>query len=232
VRVEPAPGPGWLFAAGELAMTASDLARWDIGMIQRKLLTSAGYTAQQTTAKLTDGKDTHYGLGLFVRDFDGHRIFEHGGEAVGFLSENIVAPDDGVAVAVLDNADFADAQTTIAKGILAMLLPDAKPAPKVADATARAHAILNGLAAGTIDRSQFTDHGSAYFTPIAIGDYKASLAPLGAPTGFRQLASALRGGFTEEVYEVSYASRKLTLIVRAEPGDGGRIEQFTAYPAS
>jgi CubicO group peptidase (beta-lactamase class C family) len=233
VRVEQAPAPGWLFAAGELAMTASDLARWDIGMIQRKLLTPASYAAQQTSVKLADGKDSHYGLGITIRDIGGHRILEHGGEAVGFLSENIVAPDDNVAVVVLDNADFGDAQTTIARGILAMLLPDAKPgAHKPAEGTARARAILDGLREGRIDRSRFTDHGNAYFTETAIGDYKASLGPLGAPTAFKQVETSLRGGFTEEVYEVSYASRKLQLIVRAEPGENGKIEQFTAYPAS
>src|SRR6202050_4260040 len=34
-RVAPKEGKGWLFAAGELAMTASDLARWDIAVIGR-----------------------------------------------------------------------------------------------------------------------------------------------------------------------------------------------------
>ena len=232
VRVEPAPAPGWLFAAGELAMTASDLARWDIGMMTGRLLSPVGYAAQQTPVKLPDGKDTHYGLGINIVDFGGHRIFEHGGEAVGFLSENIVAPDDGMAVVVLDNADFGDAQTTIAKGILAMLLPAATPVSATADGAARARAILAGLAAGRIDRSRFTAHGNAYFTATAIGDYKASLSPFGTPTGFTPLGSGLRGGFTEEAYKVSYAHRKLTLVVRAEPGAAGRIEQFTAYPAS
>ena len=232
VRVEPAPAPGWLFAAGELAMTASDLARWDIAMMAGRLLTPAGYAAQQTPVKLPDGKDTHYGLGINIVDFGGHRIFEHGGEAVGFLSDNIVAPDDGLAVVVLDNADFGDAQTTIARGILAMLLPAATPVPATADGAGRARAILAGLAAGRIDRGRFTDHGNGYFTATAIGDYKASLSPLGAPTVFKPLGSGLRGGFTEEIYEVSYAHRKLTLVVRAEPGPDGKIEQFTAYPAS
>ena len=30
-RPAPKEGQGWLFAAGELAMTAEDLAKWDIG---------------------------------------------------------------------------------------------------------------------------------------------------------------------------------------------------------
>src|SRR5512138_1911248 len=38
LRVAPKEGAGWLTAAGELAMTASDLARWDIAMIEQKML--------------------------------------------------------------------------------------------------------------------------------------------------------------------------------------------------
>src|SRR5262245_5566719 len=37
-RPAPKEGKGWLFAAGELAMTAEDLAKWDISIIDQKLL--------------------------------------------------------------------------------------------------------------------------------------------------------------------------------------------------
>src|SRR6516225_8258066 len=36
-RPAPKEGRGWLFAAGELAMTASDLAKWDISMIDQAI---------------------------------------------------------------------------------------------------------------------------------------------------------------------------------------------------
>src|ERR1700722_13629087 len=36
-------GPGWMSAAGELAMTPSDLVRWDIAFIQQKLLSARSY---------------------------------------------------------------------------------------------------------------------------------------------------------------------------------------------
>jgi len=224
VRVERPAAPGWLFAAGELAMTADDLARWDIGMIDAKLLTPASYKAQQTAAVLTSGKSTGYGLGIEVGDVDGHRRFEHGGEAVGFLSENRVYPDDRAAIVVAVNGDFGDAQDAIADRIEAQLFPQANK-------TARARAVFDMLRAGKIDRSQFTTNGNFYFTPTAIADYQASLAPLGQPTGFRQRGASLRGGFTSEVYTVTYPGRTLTIVLRAEPGASGKIEQFTVYPA-
>ena len=37
LRLSPKEGRGWLFAAGELAMTASDLAKWDLSIISQKV---------------------------------------------------------------------------------------------------------------------------------------------------------------------------------------------------
>src|SRR5512146_3028919 len=44
-RPAPKEGKGWLFAAGELAMTASDLAKWDITLMNESLLSPGSYRA-------------------------------------------------------------------------------------------------------------------------------------------------------------------------------------------
>jgi CubicO group peptidase (beta-lactamase class C family) len=224
VRVERQPGVGWLYAAGELAMSASDLARWDISVIDQSVMKPASYREQQTEVLLTDGAGTDYGLGVDVDIKKGHRRISHGGEAVGYLSENRIYPDDRTAIVVLDNADFGNAQTSIADSIENVLFADAGD-------VSRARAVFEGLRQGRIDRTQFTANGNYYFTPQAIADYKASLAPLGEPKSFTRDRSSLRGGFTAEVYTLDYGTKKLTLVLRAEPGPNGRIEQFTIYPA-
>ena len=43
VRPEPPAAAGWLYAAGELAMSARDLAKWDIARINRTLLKPADW---------------------------------------------------------------------------------------------------------------------------------------------------------------------------------------------
>jgi hypothetical protein len=224
VRVEPQPAPGWLFAAGELAMTASDLARWDISVIDQSVMKPPSYHAQQTEVLLTSGAPTGYGLGVDVAIKNGHRRISHGGEAVGYLSENRIYPDDRAAIVVLDNADFGNAQTSIADAIEKVIFADAGD-------VSRAKAVFAGLRAGKIDRSQFTANGNFYFTPQALADYRTSLAALGEPKAFTRTSSSLRGGFTSEVYKVDYGAKTLTVILRAEPGPKGRIEQFTVYPA-
>ena len=49
LRPAPKEATGWLFGAGQLAMTAHDLALWDIAVLNRSVLRPASYGAQQTT---------------------------------------------------------------------------------------------------------------------------------------------------------------------------------------
>jgi D-alanyl-D-alanine carboxypeptidase len=54
-RPAPKEGKGWLFAAGELAMTASDLAKWDIAMINQTILKPQSYREMETAELLKNG---------------------------------------------------------------------------------------------------------------------------------------------------------------------------------
>ena len=98
LRVAPKEGRGWMFAAGELAMTAHDLALWNESMMAQTVLKPESYKVMFTSVKLKDGKDTHYGLGVDVRDINGHRDIEHSGEVSGFVSDNQMLVDDGASV--------------------------------------------------------------------------------------------------------------------------------------
>jgi len=237
VRVATPPARGWLFAAGELSMSASDLAKWDIARMDRSLLPADDWQAQETTVKLTSGKDTGYGLGVTVGTNAGMRYVEHSGEAVGFLSENVVFTDAKVAVVVLVNADYSNAFTSIAGNIAKVVLPAPAAAPVAADPeatkTAQARAVFDKLRTGSVDRATMTDDSNYYFNATVLGDYRDSLGPLGDPASFKLSRPArLRGGFVNRNYSVVYADgRKLNVVTYAEPGDTGRYEQFIVMPA-
>jgi D-alanyl-D-alanine carboxypeptidase len=130
LRVAPKEGRGWMFAAGELAMTAHDLALWDESLIAQTVLKPESYKQMFTEVKLKDGKGTHYGLGVEVQDRNGHRSIEHSGEVSGFVSDNEVLVDDGVAVAVLTNQDAVGAAGTIATLAAPMVLNAPLSAPE------------------------------------------------------------------------------------------------------
>jgi D-alanyl-D-alanine carboxypeptidase len=235
LRPAPLEGQGWMFAAGELAMPASDLALWNISMMYRTLLAPASYDQMFTEVKLKDGKGTGYGLGVQVGNRDGHRYIEHSGEVSGFVSENIVFPDDKVAVTVLTNEDASSAAGALARKIEPLVLvraasASASPAsPDAAAAEKRALDIFTGLQEGKLDRSQLTALCDAYFTTEAVQDFAASLKPLGVPTSFKQMVEEKRGGMTLRVFNVSFPGRQLRVTVYEEPD--GKLEQYLVIPA-
>ena len=76
----------------------------------------------ETEVLLKNGAATRYGLGVGVSTVNGHRVLEHGGEVSGFTAENIVMPDDKIAVVVLTNQDAAEAASEIGNQVTAAVL--------------------------------------------------------------------------------------------------------------
>ncbi len=231
VRQVVPPARGWLYAAGELSMSAEDLARWDIARINRSLVPADDWKAQETPVKLNNGKDTGYGLGVFIKSTPRPEI-SHGGEAVGFLSENTVYPAQRAAIVVLTNSWSGHPHTRITRDIARLILPPATAQGAVALAqAARARTVYDQLRVGRLDRSQLTENANFYFTPIVIADYGSSLGPLGEPTSFEPKGEpVLRGGFVIQNYVIKYPGRSLNLSTFYEPGANGRIEQFLVTP--
>jgi D-alanyl-D-alanine carboxypeptidase len=224
LRVAPKEGLGWMFAAGELAMTAHDLAVWDESLLAHSVLKPESYKQMFTEVMLKNGTGSHYGLGVEVRDRDGHRSIEHGGEVSGFVSDNEVLIDDGAAVVVLTNQDAVGAAGTIAR-LAAPIVAGYPPTPEEQQAID----IFHGLQQGRIDRALLAPNLSDYFTPEAVADFQSSLAPLGEPLTFRQIRTSLRGGMTFRSFDIIYPSKHLTLTTYTYPD--GKLEQYLIAPA-
>jgi len=222
LRPAPKEGPGWLFAAGELAMPATDLAKWDISIIDQKVLKSSSYREFSTDTLLKNGLSTHYGLGVDVASQGGHRALSHGGEVSGFTAQNTVFPDDRAAIVVLTNQDAAGASGAIAGGIAPLLFETADAATPAK--LAQAMKIFDGLQHGTIDRSLFTDNANAYFSEQAVQDFASSLGPLGTPQSFVQASQSLRGGMTLRVYIARFPQKTLRGWTFEMPD--GKLEQL------
>ena len=222
LRPAPKEGSGWLFAAGELAMSAEDLARWDMSIINQNLMKPATYREFETEVLLKNGLGTGYGLGVMVRAELGHRELSHGGEVSGFTSENLVFPDERVAVVVLTNQDAAAASEAIATGIAPLLLASDDPATP--QKLAQAQQIFEGLQHGTIDRSLFTDNANFYFNDQALKDFASSLGTLGTPKEFVQTRQLLRGGMKLRVYTIKFPKSELRAWTYEMPD--GKLEQF------
>jgi CubicO group peptidase (beta-lactamase class C family) len=226
LRPSPKEGKGWLFAAGELAMRAEDLAKWDLSIIDQKVLKPASYSELGREVVLKNGVGTQYGLGVSVASQGGRRSLSHGGEVSGFTAQNLVFPDDRVAIVALTNQDAARAADAITNGIAPLLFStsDAATPAKLE----QAKKIFADLQQGKIDRSLFTDNANAYFSEQALQDFASGLGPLGTPQSFVQTSQGLRGGMTLRVYIIRFPQRAIRAWTFEMPD--GKLEQFQVAP--
>jgi D-alanyl-D-alanine carboxypeptidase len=222
LRPAPKEAKGWLFAAGELAMPAQDLAKWDISIMDQKLMKPSSYREFATDTLLKNGLSTQYGLGVSVASQTGHRALSHGGEVSGFTAQNVIFPDDRAAVVVLTNQDAASAAGPIASGIASLLFGTTDPATSAK--LEQAKKIFEGLQHGTVDRSLFTDNANSYFSEQALRDFAAGLGPLGTPQSFIQASQGLRGGMTLRVYIIRFPQKTLRAWTYEMPD--GKLEQY------
>lgn len=227
LRPAPKAGINWLYGDGELALTASDLAKWDIAMMDHTLLRPASWRQMQTEVLLNDGLACGYGLGVFVGKMDGHRMISHSGEISGFTAGNYVFPDDHMAVVVLTNQDAVGTFSVIGKGIAKELFKARNPAGN--KALAQAKAIFAGLQRGRINRNLFTTDANSYFDATAVHDYRSSLAPLGKPQSFKLRWTLERGGMRGRGYRLKFPKVTLSLVTYTLPD--GKLEQYIVAPA-
>ncbi len=226
--------PGWYFADGEIAMPVGDLLKWDISVMNESLLSHASYAEMESPTRLEDGLYSNYGLGLSIGALNGHRMVSHGGEVGGFVAQNIVFPDDKIAVAVLTNQEAAPAAGMIGAAIARMLVPAGATQASTPEATARAttlaRRLLGDLQHGRIDRSAFTSNANFYFDSQAITDYESSLGPLGAIESFEETRTSLRGGMRYRGFAIVFADGTHANLSTYWTNDG-KIEQFLVAPA-
>ncbi|MGO8786287.1 MAG: serine hydrolase domain-containing protein [Terriglobia bacterium] len=224
VRPVQPEAPGWLFGAGELAMTARDLALWDLGLLQGKLLKPALMEEMIKPVILKNGAPTNYALGIGVSNADGHPRLQHGGAVSGYVSSNTVWLDQGAAVVAFSNLDGTDAPGSITRQIGPLLLA-ATVDPQAAAQLEQARRIFSQLQGGTIDRSLLTSDANSYFTPQVLADAASSLKPLGTPESFEQTNMALRGGMTLRNFQIKFAGGTV-LHLSTFSVDDGKFAQY------
>ena len=153
-------------------------------------------------------------------------MLSHGGGTSGFISRNVIFPDQRVAIVVLTNSDAADAATPIADDIEKLVFEQVTPTDKARLHEARQ--IFEGLRKGNFDRNLLSPNANDYYTPKAIKEISQSIAGLGAIKSFELKESGTRGGMDYRVYDVDLARKSLQLVTRSLPDS--KIEQYMIMP--
>jgi hypothetical protein len=214
------------------------LARWDVGVIERRLLSADNYRLQQTEVQLPSGRTTGYGLGVFVYRAGDHRVIGHNGIMPGFLAENRIYPDDGAAVVVLVNAGtgYAGPATMIADELERIAIPDLpvppaqqqqrrRPAPETANSetTRIARGLVDQLRSGRLDDARLTPDAAADLA-ANLADYQASLASLGDPASFTLLNRGGNDDWDASIHEARWPDRRLLITMFRDAS--GQVSEF------
>lgn len=108
------PGGGWL-------SSAEDMARFEVAILNDKLVRRATRDLMWTPLKPSDGSEDHYGLGFGTFTEDGIRYIGHSGGQQGTSTDFLLAPDRSAGVVVLANMEGVDA-SGLAREILKIVL--------------------------------------------------------------------------------------------------------------
>jgi CubicO group peptidase (beta-lactamase class C family) len=122
-----------LSASGGLAGSARDLATWLAALLADRAAVQGLLPRLAQRRRLTDGRETGYGLGIAHAPFLGIPLYGHGGSLPGFKNHVLIAPEHGVGVVLLSNREDTDplgiALEVIAAGLDATLPPAATALP-------------------------------------------------------------------------------------------------------
>ncbi len=171
--------------------------------------------------------DTGYGLGVDLGKREGHTIIEHSGEVSGFVSENVVFPDDRAAIVVLTN----EMATQAARSIADRIMPDGPW-----HSNAGAHQ-AGGSGAGYLQGACRRAHRPQPLhqllpmhtsTSRRLDDFASSLKPLGSPLTFKETKSEARGGMMFRVFTATFPDRDLRVTTYEMPD--GKLEQYLVIP--
>jgi D-alanyl-D-alanine carboxypeptidase len=115
--------------AGGLLSTAADLAKWDNTLNGERLLSSTSKKKMWTEVIIPSGKNTHYGYGWNLTDFEGVKATSHSGQVAGFNAHFVRISDKGLAIIVLMNR-YRVRTSPVTKKVLHTFIPGLEKSSK------------------------------------------------------------------------------------------------------
>ena len=124
--------------AGAINSNATDMAHWlrlllGRGVYNGRRLVSEASFRELGTKQISVGGSVDYGLGWFLRDWNGHKVWEHGGNIDGFNAEVALMPDKRLGFVLLTNVS----NSALGQGILDIVwnhVVGTPPSPRIVDA--------------------------------------------------------------------------------------------------
>jgi CubicO group peptidase (beta-lactamase class C family) len=227
---EPAPpeAPGWWYGSSGLYAPAGDIARWDTALMSGTVLGPGAYKLFTTPRRLTDGRTTNYGCGIFSSVKGGEVVLQHDGMDSGFAGLNYMVPRTRSAVVILSNRDDAPPWDLVTD-IVGLLNAAHRPSLKVEGASTVevAKAVFAALQAGRVERGRFGDDFNFFLTDAKLKAASSRLRALGAPTQVDVEAKVERGGMEQANLRFTLGPVSFRAIMLRSVD--GKVQQFLIY---
>jgi D-alanyl-D-alanine carboxypeptidase len=184
----------WYYGCGDVFSTAGDMARFDIALMDGRIVRAATLSAMTTSASPSDevGRGSRYGLGFMIFPFGDRLLVGHHGGLPGFEAEDVMILSDRFAIVALGN-DFAFPTGVLLEAALKIAYPvqtatvTAQAASETAVAAAKAAPLTNrfttfftSLLAGKVPRDEMTDAFKEAMTPAKLSKIPQMFAANGA----------------------------------------------------
>jgi CubicO group peptidase (beta-lactamase class C family) len=239
-------GDGWVGAAGAIYSTAADVARWDLALMDGRVLKPESWALMTRPRLLANGASSHYGCGLSVGERDGLTVFTHGGAVSGFIARNTFIPKTRSAVVAVINDEDGPLANAIVERALAAVLPstaanlpvttgpsaardDRGVVPHVQgpEPGARARTLFAQLQAGALDRKALGAEYSVFATDDKVRAASLALKPFGAPAAASVRSIGERGGMEVSSVRLTFASGALDALMYRSPD--GLVQEFLLF---
>ena len=220
---------GWIGAAGAIYSTPSDLAKWDMALINGKVLKPESYGLMTTPRKLSDGRLSEYGCGLGVRIQGNRQILAHNGAVSGFATWNATIPSTRSAVIMTCNTDGG--LGSMPGQIFSLLLKEPKPNVPTISGLPATNAVKKTFASlqnGRVNRGEFSEEFNLYLTDGRVAGAAKRLKGYGTPQKTEILTSNERGGMEVTTTRLTFKKGSLKALMYRMPD--GKIQQFFVYP--
>ena len=128
-REIPAAAP-----AGAINSNARDMAQWVRFMLNggvvdgHRLVSEKGFD-ELVTKQINVGGNIDYGLGWFLRQWNGHKVVEHGGNIDGFNAQVAMMPDQKLGFVLLTNVTASPLVSIAMNVVWSNMLGQSQPVP-------------------------------------------------------------------------------------------------------
>jgi len=217
-------GRGWLCGAGGIYSTPGDLVKWNLALMDGKVLKPDSLALMTAPRKLAGGRISDYGCGLTVRVQNGRQVLAHNGAVSGFNAYNAMIPSTRSAVIMMCNLDGG--LGSLPGQVFGLLLKETPNVPSVRGMPAAdtVKALFAQFQRGKVDRSRLSEEFNHFLTDEKLKAASKRLKSYGSPKSVEVLGTNERGGMEVTTTRLSFKAGELRALMYRMPD--GKVEQF------